>query len=199
MTASDIYAFRGRVDGKLVGTIGVILSAPGFVEDAEYALLWGKEVNVLLITGEDVGLALDPGNSFLGMMLAKLREAARVGRVFVLDADSTLEPQIERKRREIEAMLEEHRLGSDDVSVCFAVPQIEAWLLAEYEDRPEGSQDPRGQLLQHVQERRLASARAAELARTLDIAKARGRSPSFDEFARTLESVAQRLDRAPAA
>jgi hypothetical protein len=119
--------------------------------------------------------------------------------ILVLDAGSTLEPQIERKRREIEAMLEEHRLGSEDVSVCFAVPAIEAWLLAEYEDRPEESQDPRGRLLNHIQERRLVSARAAELARTLDIAKARARSPSFDELVRTLERVAQMLDRAPAA
>jgi hypothetical protein len=82
MTASDMYEFRGRVDGKLVGTIGVMISASGFVEDAEYALLWGKEVNVLLVTGADVGLTLDPGNSFRAMMRAKLREAARVGRVF---------------------------------------------------------------------------------------------------------------------
>lgn len=82
MTASDMYAFRGRVDGKLVGTIGVIISASGFVEDAEYALLWGKEVNVLLVNGDDFRLALEPGNSFRTMLRAKLREAARVGRVF---------------------------------------------------------------------------------------------------------------------
>jgi hypothetical protein len=82
MTASDMYAFRGRVDGKLVGTIGVIISASGFVEDAEYALLWGKEVNVILVNGDDFRLALEPGNSFRAMLRAKLREAARVGRVF---------------------------------------------------------------------------------------------------------------------
>jgi hypothetical protein len=88
MAASDIYAFRGRVDGKLVGTIGVILSANGFVEDAENALLWGREVNVVLVDGEDVGLTLEPGNSFREMMLVKLRVAARVGRVFYSYAES---------------------------------------------------------------------------------------------------------------
>jgi hypothetical protein len=82
MTASDMYTFRGRVDGKLVGTIGVIISAAGFVEDAEYALLWGKEVNVLLVDGEDIGSALEPRNSFREMLRVKLREAACVGRVF---------------------------------------------------------------------------------------------------------------------
>ncbi|MFT3766618.1 MAG: hypothetical protein QM820_14055 [Minicystis sp.] len=82
MAASDMYAFRGRVDGKLTGTIGVIASATGFAEDAQYALLWGKEINVLLVDGEDMGLALDPGNSFRRMMRAKVREAARIGRVF---------------------------------------------------------------------------------------------------------------------
>jgi hypothetical protein len=82
MTASDIYAFRGRVEGKLVGTVGVLLSAGGFAENAEYALIWGKELNVLLVERSDVGLALEPGNSFRDMMREKLREAARTGRAF---------------------------------------------------------------------------------------------------------------------
>ncbi len=119
--------------------------------------------------------------------------------VLLLDADSSLKPQVDRKRREIEAMFEEHRLGSDDVSVCFAVPEIEAWLLAGYEDRPEESTDPKSKLMEHMRARRLVPARVIDVARTLDIEKARSRSPSFDEFVRTLERVAHRLDQAPAA
>jgi Restriction endonuclease len=80
--ASEMYAFRGRVDGKLAGTIGVMISAAGFVEEAEYALLWGKEVNVILANGNDLVLALDQGRSFKEMIRAKLREAARTGQVF---------------------------------------------------------------------------------------------------------------------
>ena len=30
MTASDIYEFKGKVDGKLVGTIGIFVSISGF-------------------------------------------------------------------------------------------------------------------------------------------------------------------------
>jgi hypothetical protein len=82
IAASDMYVFRGRVDGKLVGTVGVLVSATGFAKDAEFALFWGKEVNVLLVDGNDVGLALESGNSFRAMMKVKLREAASVGRVF---------------------------------------------------------------------------------------------------------------------
>lgn len=80
--ASEMYVFRGRVDGKLVGTIGVFISAEGFVKDAEYALISGKEVNVFLVDGTDLGLALEPSQSFRSMMRVKLREAARMGRAF---------------------------------------------------------------------------------------------------------------------
>ena len=119
--------------------------------------------------------------------------------VLLLDADTSLEPQIQRRRREIEEMLKEHHLAGEDVSVCLAVPQIEAWLLAEYEDRPEESKDPKRSLMEHLQANRLAPTMVNDLARTLDLAKARARSPSFDAFARTLERVAHKLDQAPAA
>ncbi len=82
IAASDMYAFRGRVDGKLTGTVGVMVSAEGYVEDAQYALLWGKELNVLLVDGGDIKCALDPLGSFHEMMRVKLREAARLGRPY---------------------------------------------------------------------------------------------------------------------
>jgi hypothetical protein len=82
IASADMYVFRGRVEGKLVGTIGVFISAEGFVKDAEYTLISGKELNVLLVDGEDVGLALEPRNSFRTMLRAKLRQAALMGRAF---------------------------------------------------------------------------------------------------------------------
>ncbi|MFT3766617.1 MAG: hypothetical protein QM820_14050 [Minicystis sp.] len=119
--------------------------------------------------------------------------------IMLLDADSNLEPQIDRKRHELEAMLEEHRLGSDEVTVCLAVPEIEAWLLAAYVERPEESRDPKGDLAKHLHARRVLPQQAAELARTLDIDVARRRAPSFDTFVRSLTQVAERLRQASAA
>jgi hypothetical protein len=132
-------------------------------------------------------------------VLALLEEKQYPHVVLLLDADSTYKPEIERRGREIQAMLDEHDLDSDAVSVCLAVPEIEAWLLAEYEERPEERQDPKVALLQHIKARRLVAPLAADLARKLDIARARARSPSFDDFARTLERASRRLDQAPAA
>lgn len=77
--ASVIYEFRGKVEGKLAGTFGVIMSIPGFAEDIEFGLAWGKGINVILADGSDLKNALAPGGSFAKMLEVKLREAARRG------------------------------------------------------------------------------------------------------------------------
>jgi hypothetical protein len=41
--AADLYAFKGKVDGKLVGTIGVFVSMRGYSTEAIDALKLGKE------------------------------------------------------------------------------------------------------------------------------------------------------------
>jgi Domain of unknown function (DUF4276) len=120
--------------------------------------------------------------------------------VFVLlDADSSLDNQIEQKRRKVEAVFEQHGLGEEKLSVFFAVPEIEAWLLAAYVEQPELSRDPQADLAKHTGERRLLPEHAAQLARSLDLTRARARAPSLDKFARALEHMAKELRRAPAA
>jgi hypothetical protein len=119
--------------------------------------------------------------------------------VLLLDSDSAFPSQIERRRREVEAMLEEHRLGSDEVSVCLAVPQIEAWLLAAYEESPEEHENPKLALFKHLDAKARTPEGLAEVARSLDIEVASKRSPSFDQFVRILRRIAERLAQAPAA
>jgi Restriction endonuclease len=80
--ASDIFSFRGKLEGKLIGTIGVFVSVSGFSEDAPDALIWGKEINVILVDRGDVKLALDERYSFAEIMRVKLRQAAQRGRVY---------------------------------------------------------------------------------------------------------------------
>ncbi len=80
LPASDIYAFKGKVDGKLVGTVGFHISMAGFHEDAVEALQNGKEIDVLLVDKDDVTFATEIGAG--SVFEAKLRVAAERGVVY---------------------------------------------------------------------------------------------------------------------
>ncbi len=80
LPASQVYAFKGKVDGKLVGTIGVFISISGYSSDAVDALSLGKALNVILFDGNDFEAALFDG--FQKVLLAKLRYAAEEGAVY---------------------------------------------------------------------------------------------------------------------
>ena len=77
--ASKIYAFRAKVEGKLIGTIGIFVAVNGFSKDAPKALRYGKEANVLLFDGQDIAFALADDHSFSQVLKAKLRYAAQYG------------------------------------------------------------------------------------------------------------------------
>jgi Restriction endonuclease len=77
LPASEVYAFKGKVDGKLVGTIGLCVSMSGYGDDAVDALTAGKVLNVLLFDRADIEAALEHGMS--RVLRAKLRAAAEEG------------------------------------------------------------------------------------------------------------------------
>ncbi|MCV5215759.1 hypothetical protein OFC53_31460, partial [Escherichia coli] len=52
--ASDLYAFKGKVDGRLIGTIGVFFSMSDYSTEAVDALLKGKELNIILFGHNDL-------------------------------------------------------------------------------------------------------------------------------------------------
>ena len=79
--ASAIYAFKGKVDGKLVGTLGLMLSVNGFSDEASDALATGKDINVLLADGHDLTAALSPQGSISSMIAVKVRAAIDSGAV----------------------------------------------------------------------------------------------------------------------
>lgn len=81
--ASDLYAFRGKVDGKLVGTIGVFISMSGYSTDAIDALKYGKEINLILFNEQDFRLVCSGSISFAEAMERKLRYAAEEGQPFL--------------------------------------------------------------------------------------------------------------------
>ncbi|UUY50152.1 restriction endonuclease [Streptomyces yangpuensis] len=79
--ASAIYQFKGKVDGKLAGTIGVFISMSEYGPAAIDALRVGKNLNVLLFDRDDVFAAATHG--FCTVLQHKLRLAAELGEVFV--------------------------------------------------------------------------------------------------------------------
>jgi hypothetical protein len=80
MPASAIYSFKGKVDGKLSGTIGIFISMSGYSKDAVDALCLGKELNIILFDKEDIEDAFN--TSFSNVLKQKLRAAADYGDVY---------------------------------------------------------------------------------------------------------------------
>ncbi len=79
LPASSIYEFRGKVEGKLVGTIGVFISMGGFSRDAVNALVAGKTINTILFDGDDIRAIAAGQVSFPAALDQKLRAAAETG------------------------------------------------------------------------------------------------------------------------
>ncbi|WP_189034926.1 restriction endonuclease [Nocardia rhizosphaerihabitans] len=80
--ASSIYQFKGKVDGKLVGTVGLFISMAGFSTDAVDALVAGKDVNVILADGDDLRSIVSGEDTAKAMLRHKLRAAGETGAVF---------------------------------------------------------------------------------------------------------------------
>ncbi|RTD94099.1 hypothetical protein EJO68_09830 [Variovorax atrisoli] len=81
--ASALYAFKGKVDGKLVGTIGAFFSMSDYSTDAVDALLSGKELNLILFGRKDLLLIEQGMMSIAEAVRAKLRYAAEYGQPFL--------------------------------------------------------------------------------------------------------------------
>lgn len=82
LPASTIYQFKGKVDGKLVGTVGVFISMSGYSKDAIDALILGKALNVILFNKEDFDSAISREVGFRKVLLTKLRYAAEEGNIY---------------------------------------------------------------------------------------------------------------------
>lgn len=77
--ASDVYSFRGKVEGKFTGTAGLFVSVSGYSPDCIDALRFGKSLNILLVDGSDLESCLGFNNGFRDMVRAKVRHAAETG------------------------------------------------------------------------------------------------------------------------
>lgn len=81
--ASTLYQFKGKVDGKLVGTLGVFISMSGYSADAVDALIAGKSLNLILFTKEDMDAAIIQDDRIQANPKGKIAQSSR-GRLGVL-------------------------------------------------------------------------------------------------------------------
>ncbi|MBB5064918.1 TOPRIM nucleotidyl transferase/hydrolase domain-containing protein [Granulicella mallensis] len=82
LPASTLYQFKGKVDGKLAGTLGIFISMSGYAEDAIDALTLGKGLNVILLDSKDVDAAISRGFGIKKVLKLKLRKAAEEGAIY---------------------------------------------------------------------------------------------------------------------
>ncbi|WP_321387135.1 hypothetical protein [Alcaligenes phenolicus] len=93
IAASALYAFKGKVDDKLVGTIGAFFSMSDYSSEAVDALLYGKELNLILFGRQDLLLIEDKQISIRDALRVKLRYAAEYGQPF-FDLSTHLAEQV---------------------------------------------------------------------------------------------------------
>lgn len=104
LPASTLYQFKGKVDGKLVGTIGVFISMSGYAKDAVDALVLGKGLNIILFDQRDIETAIIRGAGFKNILKLKLRRAAEEGAIYfpteseLVTADKTSTVEIDHLR-----------------------------------------------------------------------------------------------------
>jgi hypothetical protein len=82
LPASTLYQFKGKVDGKLLGTLGIFISMSGYGDDAVDALTLGKGLNVILVDRADMDAAILREHGIKSILKLKLRKAAEEGVIY---------------------------------------------------------------------------------------------------------------------
>jgi hypothetical protein len=82
LPASTLYQFKGKVDGKLAGTLGIFISMSGYADDAVDALSLGKDLNIILVDRNDMDAAILRGIGIKKVLKLKLRKAAEEGAIY---------------------------------------------------------------------------------------------------------------------
>jgi len=83
VSASEVYEFQGKVNGKLVGTLGVFISMSGFSDDTPETIEKGKEINTILFDGSDMDAIFENQATFTQVLDFKIRQASETGTSYV--------------------------------------------------------------------------------------------------------------------
>lgn len=82
LPASEVFAFWGKVEGKLAGTLGIFVSMSGFSQEAASALALGKAMKILLVDGRDIKAVFNGDTTWSRLVEMKLRRAAQRGELY---------------------------------------------------------------------------------------------------------------------
>lgn len=111
LPASTLYQFKGKVDGKLAGTIGIFISMSGYARDAVDALTLGKDLNVILLDRSDIDAAIFRGIGVRKMLKLKLRGAAEEGAIY-FPVEGTLITAKKARKIDIDDLRYDHVNGN---------------------------------------------------------------------------------------
>lgn len=81
---------KGKVEGKLTGTVGLFFSMSGYSTDAVQALLVGKDLNLVLFDDSDINFVVDERIDIADAIRFKVRAAAESGTPPYLQLDKVL-------------------------------------------------------------------------------------------------------------
>ncbi|MDM8549972.1 DUF433 domain-containing protein [Desulfobacterales bacterium HSG2] len=112
--------------------------------------------------------------------------------IFLFDTDSADQVSVKQNVREYEREFRKHNLQRW-VTVCPVVPQIEAWLLGNYLERPEIYREPTAMLAEAMQVEKLTGEDMEKIAQAADIDRMKKRNASFSSFVELLQNLEEKL------
>ncbi len=81
--ASAVYAFRGKIEGKIAGTLGVFWSINGYSDNCVPTVIAGKTLNVLLFDRTDLEAIIEGEISFKKLLEKKTIAAGTKGDIYL--------------------------------------------------------------------------------------------------------------------
>jgi hypothetical protein len=126
LPVSEVYGFRGKVDGKFSGTCGFFISWSGYSEECSDALTLGKELNVILCDAADVEQAEQVG--WKVVLRNKLMFASLYGLIYAPPRTQDSISEQEASHHNIEIYVE----GATDADIIGAFMReldVENWIV----------------------------------------------------------------------
>lgn len=80
---AELYAFKGKIDGKASWSRGLFISYSGFTENALDAFSRLGPTNIICMDAQDLYFILDGKISLIEVIKQKARKAAETGKIFV--------------------------------------------------------------------------------------------------------------------
>jgi hypothetical protein len=114
LPVSEVYSFKGKVDGKLSGTRGFFISWSGYSKECADALSLGKDMNVILCDSKDVELAAEIG--WKDVLREKLMFASLYGELYASEALQKSLKKQENNCFDLEIFVE-HEIDAEIISL----------------------------------------------------------------------------------